>query len=781
MVGASAPAVASEGGGGLFPGTALLQELRAAAVAAPACGTDCVETASLTLDARDGVLTVRAEVHARAAGAWRVPGPESAWVPSEVRLDGAPAVALRRVGGGHLLLRVPEGVSRVELRGVLRDRVTLGFGEAPRVLVWEAEGWLLDGLRPDAAPPVSVHLTREVTETAPREEGGEEAEESRVELPPSLRLERRLEIGIPWMVHYRLVRQGGTAQAVRVRVPLLPGENLVTDGVSEEDGQVLVALEEGRDALEWSTTMTPVDTLVLEAASDVPWSESWTLVCSTLWHCRTDGLVPVALTGNVGGERVWSPTWLPWPGESVTLSFNRPGGVEGQTITVDRVDVGVTGGRRLRTTVATMTIRASRGGRWTLGVPAGAEVQRVSLDGRELPAMQEEGSVAITLPVGQSQVRVELREEVPGGMLWRGPSLELQGGASNVHVNWTVPEARWLLWTQGPRWGPVVTLWHWFPVLLILAFVLGRWAPTPLGTGSWLLLGLGMTQIFWLAPFLVVAWLVLLGVREKWQPESPDWHNVLQIGLGALTFAAFIVLVAAVVNGLALRPPDMQVVGGGSFGNQLRWYADRSDGALPGVALLTLPLWVWHVAMLAWALWLAGSLVRWVRWGWAAAGVGGMWRKSPPFEPVPPPVPPPGGGGAPPAGWGAPGRGVPPVPGPPFGGPPSGSGAPFGGPPSGSGAPFGGPPSGSGAPFGGPPSGSSAGGPAPASEGGYAGMGGGQRPGGSSAGGPAPASEAGPGGPSAGSGAPSVRPPSGAAPSAAAGPEAPGDDSPPDR
>ena len=33
--------------------------------------------------------------------------------------------------------------------------------------------------------------------------------------------------------------------------------------------------------------------------------------------------------------------------------------------------------------------------------------------------------------------------------------------------------------------------------------------------------------------------------------------------------------------------------------------------------------------MLAWALWLANSLLNWLRWGWGCFSADGLWRKSP--------------------------------------------------------------------------------------------------------------------------------------------------------
>jgi hypothetical protein len=45
--------------------------------------------------------------------------------------------------------------------------------------------------------------------------------------------------------------------------------------------------------------------------------------------------------------------------------------------------------------------------------------------------------------------------------------------------------------------------------------------------------------------------------------------------------------------------------------------------------VLSLPLWLYRVAMLLWALWLAASLVRGVGPGWRAFNEGGLWRPLP--------------------------------------------------------------------------------------------------------------------------------------------------------
>jgi hypothetical protein len=202
------------------------------------------------------------------------------------------------------------------------------------------------------------------------------------------------------------------------------------------------------------------------------------------------------------------------------------------------------------------------------------------------------------------------------------------------------------LWTWGPTNGPAVLYWSQLIVLLLVAWLLARFAPTPLRFHHWLLLGLGFSAFAWSAYALVVLWLILLGLRGRSTPSeklAESTFNVMQVGLAALTVLALGVLISAVPTGL-LGLPDMHVAGNNSSASNLRWFADQSTGALPAAGVISVSLWVYKIAMLAWALWLANALIGWLRWGFDGWTRGGYWRKrepqaSTPPPPMPPPIP----------------------------------------------------------------------------------------------------------------------------------------------
>jgi hypothetical protein len=249
----------------------------------------------------------------------------------------------------------------------------------------------------------------------------------------------------------------------------------------------------------------------------------------------------------------------------------------------------------------------------------------------------------VTLPIvpGSQEARIRWRQPDGIGRFYRAPGIGIGAASVNADAEIAMPADRWTLFVRGPRSGPAVLFWSVLAVSLLASIGLGQIRLTPLAWWQWFLLSLGLTQVpIWVAA-TIVAWLLALGFRRRRGALSSNLgHDAVQVGLLILTLAALVGLFVAIERGL-LGQPEMQIAGNRSSARQLRWYQDRAGETLPRPMVLSVPIVVYRLAMLAWALWLAQALLRWLRWGWDCYAAGGLWRPLL-HRQGPPPVPPPG-------------------------------------------------------------------------------------------------------------------------------------------
>ena len=600
-----------------LPSPALLEELRARLTEPPDCQR-CGDLAALRLALKGDELKLRLSLQAQVDAAVPLPLPREGLIVRAVELDGQAAI-LYRDPAQLVWLRLPAGLHELTVAAAVPESVAalqLPLPMTPGRVELDTDGWLVEGYVEGRADR-QLQLTRQrPTAATPLQAGA---------MPPFVRVERDLVLDVDWRVETRVRRLSQADSAAVVEIPLLPGERVTTPDIRVRDGRVLLNLPPDRTEIAWSATLSRNDSLPLQAAERVDFVEVWHLRAGPLWHVQSAG---IPLVRRVDAEGQWLPEWRPWPGERVTLTVGRPEGAPGGTATIDRSELRLNPGQRLSEATLEMTVRASRGADQTVTLPSGAVLTGVRINDVQQPLRQQGQQVVLPLTPGVQRVVLVWRNEQGIGVRYTTPVVNLGGPSVNSTVSVNLPRNRWVLLAGGPVMGPAVLFWGVLLVMLAGAVVLKRVGGTPLRVHHWFLLGVGLSQSHILAILVVAGWLLLLAWRKtRVEREMGALRfNLLQLALALLTLAAGAALLGAIEQGL-LGPPDMRIAGNDSSAWRLNWYQDRVDGPLPTAWVISAPMLLYRGLMLAWALWLALAVLKWLGWAWDCFSTGGLWRR----------------------------------------------------------------------------------------------------------------------------------------------------------
>jgi hypothetical protein len=601
------------------PSDSLLNQLRTRLTEAPACAPQCAVVASASMQANNDQVTLELEVHAGAVVALPLPQTDAGMQLVTVSVDGNDRTPIAQ-NEDQLQARLMPGVHRMDLVYLAQpvDSTTLSFPLRPQWFVFHGQRWALNGLDGGRLLGDSVTLTRLQAAA-----DGTPTVAAQQACPPYVRLTRTLVLGVDWRVDNTVERLAPSDSGFTLDLPLLPGEHPLGDGVHVHDGKIGVTFNAGQNEVRWSSRLDRTDPLSIHAPALADHAEVWRIHPAMIWHVEATG-VPLSDSDN-------GLSFEPLPGETLQLTVTRPAPSEGNSLAFDAVDVSSQVGDRATDTTLTLRARSTRGGDHTLSLPTGTTLLDATRDDQSLNLAKHDSALSLPLQPGVHTYVLRLREPLGARTRTATPGFALAAPSANITLGMTLPPDRWVLWTSGPLMGPAVLYWAQLAVLLLAAGVLARYAPTPLRFHHWLLLGLGFSAFAWSAYALVALWLILLGLRVRFepvmQPLQPRQFNALQGGLAVITLLALAVLVSVVPNGL-LGVPDMHVAGNGSTAWALRWFADQARDTIPQAHVYSVPLGCYKVAMLAWALWLANALIGWLRWGFDAWTRGGYWRRS---------------------------------------------------------------------------------------------------------------------------------------------------------
>jgi hypothetical protein len=606
---------------GDFPPQAMLNELKARFLEKDDCFPFCADSPKLEITTDKDILSIIFRVHASTETAVPLPGSSMMWNPEEIFISNSPAENLYRDSSGIMWILVPRGIHDIVMRGKVpqTNEFQVPLTLIPHNVSLKLDGWASYGVDKDGQVQGSIKFVRL------EKKNMKGSSDSSPVLPPFFHIERIISLGIDWQLHTVVRRVTPANDPVVVSIPLVKGESVITGGVKVENNRIVVSMSPDETEKQWSSTITPSNEISLKASDTIEWIETWILDASPIWHCELSG-IPLIHHQDSSGQ--WRPEWRPWQGEEIQIKITRPQAVQGKIVTIDNARLTHTPGKRISTSNLDLNIRSSQGGQHKIMIPENAELRQVNISGKSQPINQEGRNVTIPLNPGVQQVNLEWQAETGSRIFISSPKVDLGTEAVNAYVTFNMPQNRWILFAGGPVLGPAVLFWGYLVVIIIAGILLGRIKWTPLGTASWILLGLGLTQISATQAIVVAGWFIAMGLKKRAVQKQRDWvFNIAQIMLAVWFIAAIVCLWSSIESGL-LGIPDMQIQGNGSTDYMLNWMQDRVASELPHPWVISLHIFFFKGLMLLWALWLAYSLIlKWLPWAWGCFSEGGIFRK----------------------------------------------------------------------------------------------------------------------------------------------------------
>ena len=611
-----APAVRAQN----YPSDSMLQQLHQRLIEAPKCAPNCAGIGEAIVNANADAIVVALDAQTLDAVALPLPAADASMSLASIKVDGAATDGVVRGSDGNLWIAMTRGVHRVELNyTAYADKVSLKFPMVPGRVQFNGAGWESSGINDSRLLADTLNLTRAHANASDKIVAGAQ------QFPPYVSVVRNLVLGLKWTSQTDVTRLAPDHGGMTVSVPLLAGEHVTSPTAKIEGNNVLATIADDSAMTSWSSAFDKSDGLTLTAPPLGERAEVWRIVVSPTWHAEFSGVPETISNTDYDKTKYRNFEFHPLPGETLTVKVTRPAAVQGDTLAVDSVMLDSQFGQHAATHTLKFNVRASQGGEHAIELPKDADVISVLSDGQVLNVRPLDGKVSLPITPGQHAFAITFRENADLGARARTPAVSLGLPAANITLTSSLPEDRWLLATWGPRAGPAVLYWGELLVMILVAYVLSRTRRTKLRFIDWLLLGIGFSTFSWTALIVVVVWLFAFDWRGRTTLTSDRVFNLAQVSLAALTAIALLCLISAIPQGL-LGQPDMHVTGYGSSAHALQWFEDRSADALPQAVAITLPLWVYKVLMLLWALWLANALIGWLRNAFASWTTDGYWR-----------------------------------------------------------------------------------------------------------------------------------------------------------
>ncbi|MFK5977152.1 MAG: hypothetical protein QM493_11675 [Sulfurovum sp.] len=588
-----------------MPSQTMLNQLKTKLTQPPTCLPDCASIQRVDVSIVDDILEINIDMSAGANISLPIFGNRNVWLPSSVTIDEKEAT-LNIDRSGRLWVMLESGVHKLTLKGSIKGN----------------EQIVLSSLLPihnlqtkfiDKSWQLSTDNRSYIEINNLSEQKAKEREKSKIE--PLVEIKRTLYFGQRWYIdtEVRLLNTINKPHTLSYR--LLPNESILDKDIEQKKSSVIIHLDSRNSYHKWRSSLPITQTLELELSKDSRYIEIWQMDISAIWDVSYAGIEPIEQL-RIGSTLI--PRFRPWRGEKLKLTMHKAKAVSGENLTIESSRLNITQSTRYRDVKLELNIKSSKAGQYSINIDGITKLKPTIINGKTHYLKINNGKVSIPLQAKAQKIKLSWREEIGADNSYIFPTIDLNKPSVNSNISLTMPHNRWILWTNGPTIGPAVLLWGVLLAVLLFALIIGRVKGTPLKTTDWLLLGVGLstTSVFIMIP--IVIWIFAIKIKAEKGLDAIGkvrFLSFIGFGLVLLTLIALGSIITAISIGL-LGNPDMMIMGNGSYGSYLNWYSDRISSQIAEPTLFSVSIWFYRALILIWAIWIAFSLIKWLKWAW---------------------------------------------------------------------------------------------------------------------------------------------------------------------
>ena len=442
--------------------------------------------------------------------------------------------------------------------------------------------------------------------------------ETELPIEPYFILNRQLNLGNKWRMTTMISPIPGVEikKPVSISIPLIKGEHVLSEDIKADNGNINIVLN--NSPIQWSSIIDETSQLDIVANNKSNYLENWNINSQKDWLFSFNGVNP-----NYHNQNNYQ--WLIWPTDKLTFNFEKPKVLPGKNLNIENYSMVAQYDTQPFSYNVTFTMNSSLGGRTYLEVPKDYIVKELKVNNK-IVNTNNESKIALDINSGANEIGLILNQNADWSIMTHFPQIKLPVSSVNNTYSFNYKDSeRWIIWTGGANLNPSILLWGILLSLVVFAYFL-RKLPTPLTFITWTLLLLGVSQNSIFSIIILIITFILAASKPIIFKQSTEKlkYDMYQIVLSILILVSLGILLATLNHGLLFNPEIYT-------SSQLSWFTEQSDTA-SGAWFISLPLWVYHGLMFAWAIWLAFSFTKLAKWFWTILSQPQLWLKATQIE-----------------------------------------------------------------------------------------------------------------------------------------------------